>query len=415
MTSPTPPPQLDDATIRKVIAEIEWLCQMGSLAEARGAAQALADCIPGDPRGPAVLGIVLAKGKHMAAAVDPLGQAVRHFPKSTEVNFYHGLALYNVGRMADAEAAFKAVLAINPREIHALQNLGATLAADGRPAEARAVFEQVLAIDANSELAWLGVADSYRGIADREVRHAALERALAINPDNRQARHMLDATLGRTPDHPDWRYVSEFFDAYADRFETHLVGALNYVGHSVLATMLREAYPAQDRFPRVLDIGCGTGLLGAELVAHYRCRDLVGIDLSQRMLDAARSRGCYTDLKRAEATAALKRDTTTYDLMAAADVLIYIGAVDQLFAACAARLNDGGILAFSVESLDDDEDAPAGFMLRDNTRYGHRRDYLLDQAQTAGFRVVAEREGAIRRHGGRDEMGLYMILEKTTG
>jgi predicted TPR repeat methyltransferase len=117
-------------------------------------------------------------------------------------------------------------------------------------------------------------------------------------------------------------------------------------------------------------------------------------------------------LKRAEAAAALKRDAATYDLMTAADVLIYVGAVDELFAACASRLRAGGVLAFSVETLSEDEDSPAGFMLRDNTRYGHRRDYLVDRAKTAGLAVVAEREGAIRRHGGGDEMGLYMILEK---
>jgi predicted TPR repeat methyltransferase len=358
------------------------------------------------------LGVVLAKSKRMAEAAETLGRAVAHFPKSTEVHFFHGLALFNVGRMTEAEAAFRTALAINPQEINALQNLGATIAADGRPSEARAVFEQVVALDPQAELAWLGIADSYRSVVDRAPRRVALERALAINPANRQARHMLNATLGHTPEHSDWQYVTEFFDAYADRFEAHLVGALNYVGHAVLTTMLRAAYPVPRRFGRVLDVGCGTGLLGAELAAHYRCQAIVGIDLSQRMLDAARARGCYTELRCAEATLALIQDTATYDLIAATDVLIYIGAVHRLFPACAARLARGGVLAFSVEVLEDDEPAPLGYALRDSTRYGHRRAYLVDQAAVCGLALVTERAGAIRQQGARDEMGLYMVFAK---
>lgn len=48
----------------------------------------------------------------------------------------------------------------------------------------------------------------------------------------------------------------------------------------------------------LLDAGCGTGLSGPSLkVLGYD--DLAGVDLSQQMLDIARSRQCYGELKQA--------------------------------------------------------------------------------------------------------------------
>jgi predicted TPR repeat methyltransferase len=222
---------------------------------------------------------------------------------------------------------------------------------------------------------------------------------------------MLAATLDHTPEHPDWQYVTDFFDGYAERFDSHLIETLNYIGPAVLSAMVREACPEFGTVNRVLDIGCGTGLMGVELMKQFGCREIVGVDLSPRMLELARARGCYTDLRCIEATLALRQDPSTYDLITAADVLIYVGALDRLFAACAARLHAGGILAFSVEALAADEHAPDGFNLRDNTRYGHRRDYLITQARSAGLTIVHERAGPIRRHAGGDELGLYMLFK----
>ena len=47
-------------------------------------------------------------------------------------------------------------------------------------------------------------------------------------------------------------------------------------------------------WPRCIDLGCGTGLMGPLLRGHVG--HLSGVDLSSGMVDKARQRGCYDDL-----------------------------------------------------------------------------------------------------------------------
>lgn len=61
----------------------------------------------------------------------------------------------------------------------------------------------------------------------------------------------------------------------------------------------------------VLDIGCGTGLLGDELVRHgFEVFD--GIDLSPEMLEVARQRGVYRTLIEADLLGRLPIDDGVY-------------------------------------------------------------------------------------------------------
>ena len=69
---------------------------------------------------------------------------------------------------------------------------------------------------------------------------------------------------------------------YRAQDEEHICGH----DYNHLSRLLREITSAFDREIRVLDLGCGTG-------RYFHCvenaRELVGLDLSQQMLDAARN------------------------------------------------------------------------------------------------------------------------------
>ncbi len=54
----------------------------------------------------------------------------------------------------------------------------------------------------------------------------------------------------------------------------------------------------------VLDAGCGTGLCAPWLVPY--AHRLVGVDLSQAMLDKAAARACYDELAKADLVAFLQ-------------------------------------------------------------------------------------------------------------
>jgi len=105
---------------------------------------------------------------------------------------------------------------------------------------------------------------------------------------------MQKVQLSRHPNRPYTSdYVSRLFDYYAPTFEEHLTERLHYQGPEVLGRALRQATEGAATNVDVIDLGCGTGLCGIEFRAI--ARRLIGIDLSQKMLDLAAKRNAMTN------------------------------------------------------------------------------------------------------------------------
>ena len=90
---------------------------------------------------------------------------------------------------------------------------------------------------------------------------AHYRRCIEIAPDRNGPAYMIAALgEGPAPDRAPVDYVSDFFDWYAEQFDTPLTGNLNYTGPLQVAGTLRVLRP--DGVGRVVDMGCGTGLAG---------------------------------------------------------------------------------------------------------------------------------------------------------
>ncbi|MFX8620574.1 methyltransferase, partial [Acinetobacter baumannii] len=76
-------------------------------------------------------------------------------------------------------------------------------------------------------------------------------------------------------------------------------------------------------------------------------RDVVGVDLSPRMLAKAAERHCYSELCEEEVVAYLRGCTDQFDLVLCLDVLVYFGELDALFDSLAPRMVPGGDLVIS--------------------------------------------------------------------
>ena len=63
------------------------------------------------------------------------------------------------------------------------------------------------------------------------------------------------------------------------------------------------------------------------------CATLAGVDLSGAMLDLARDRKLYDSLEQCDLVEALRRGPQGFDLLTAADVLIYMGDLSLTFEA----------------------------------------------------------------------------------
>lgn len=248
---------------------------------------------------------------------------------------------------------------------------------------------------------WFAYGDALAELERPGEACAAYTRCLELSPgDELGAGLKLSRLRGEQPDHPPEDYVKGLFDDYAGRFESELVERLAYRTPSHLMDLIRSTGRA--RFVRVMDLGCGTGLMAEELrgSADY----LAGVDLSPAMVAEARRKGRYDALIAGDAVRELEADSSAYDLIVAADVFVYLGRLEEIFAAAKARLAPGGILAFSVERSDGED-----VQLRQSLRYAHSLAYLDRLAAGHGLMRLAERTGALRRDRGADIIGHLVV------
>lgn len=105
-------------------------------------------------------------------------------PRSARSHRELGTVLADVGRFADARAAFDRSLAIKPDDATTLYNLGNALSTEGRFDAAADAYRRAIALNPSFKSAYenLGNAESMRG--DQQAALAALRRALALDPDS---------------------------------------------------------------------------------------------------------------------------------------------------------------------------------------------------------------------------------------
>ncbi|TAL02439.1 MAG: methyltransferase domain-containing protein [Rhodospirillaceae bacterium] len=197
-------------------------------------------------------------------------------------------------------------------------------------------------------------------------------------------------------------YVRRLFDEYAPRFDKSLVDRLAYRAPEALRAAV-GAIPTGRKYTATLDLGCGTGLAGAAFRSMTEW--LEGVDLSPRMVGEARRKKIYDHLAVGDMSEHLRAATRHFDLVVAADVLVYVGALDDIFRAVRGKTTDDGVFAFTVQRHDGED-----FMLGTEHRYRHGRNYIAACATANGFAVARLDDGVFRHEGGADVPGLLAVL-----
>ena len=270
------------------------------------------------------------------------------------------------------------------------------------------VLEQALERAPDWAAPWFALGEARARLGDVDAAAEAFRAALRCDPADSQGAMARLALIGRGDAPPDLpqAYVARLFDEYAPRFEAHLTERLGYRGPALIAEALSAAAPGR-RFAHALDLGCGTGLMGEALTS--RVDHLTGLDLSPAMIEKARERGLYDALIVADATALMRREPpAAFDLVVAADTLVYIGDLAALFGAVTTALTTDGLFAFSVETIEGE-----GFELGASMRFAHSRPYIEATACAAGLSPVLIRPASTRREAGRDTPGLICVFETT--
>lgn len=197
----------------------------------------------------------------------------------------------------------------------------------------------------------------------------------------------------RNASRSDAGYVRQLFNQFSAEYDARMLQQLGYAAPAILRQLAALLVDPAGKLD-VLDLGCGTGLSGVAF--HSMAKTLVGVDLSAGMLDKARSLGIYSKLVEADVERLPPELDGPFELVIAADVLVYLGDLTGLFADVRKRLTAGGLWLFTTERGENGD-----FELGPKRRFRHSQDYLRRLAASQNFEVCSLIECVTRYEAGK--------------
>jgi predicted TPR repeat methyltransferase len=306
-------------------------------------------------------------------------------------------ALLAAGDIQPALAEAREAVALNPDVAAAVLALGEALLAAGALPAAIAELQRALRIDPGQERARLLIAQAWLAAGEADKTLEALGEVEAP-----PAAMIAAAERIRSAPRADPGYVRHLFDQFSADYDTRMIGQLAYAAPQILRDLAAMVIPGRENLA-ILDLGCGTGLAGAAF--RPLAARLDGVDLSPAMIEKARARGIYDDLAVGDLESVLDTPGADYDLILAADTLVYLGDLAAVFQGAARRLSPDGCFLFTVEKADG-----AGFELGPKRRWRHADAYLRTAAAAAGLAVAGLVAAVPRHEAGRPVEGFAVAL-----
>jgi len=155
----------------------------------------------------------------------------------------------------------------------------------------------------------------------------------------------LDETLQRAYSAQSEQDLLHLYSEWAGTFDRDVVERLGYRGHLICVQGLLRYF--DDRGALILDVGCGTGLVGQTL-AEEGFEHLAGLDISEEMLEKASDKGVYRNLFQADLNETLSIATDTYDSVVCAGTFTYGHVRGDAFSELARITRRGGIVCFTI-------------------------------------------------------------------
>ncbi|HWE03707.1 MAG TPA: tetratricopeptide repeat protein [Tepidisphaeraceae bacterium] len=380
------------------------------------------------------LGVAFLVSRRFSEAVAAC-QAALAKNSNDAMTYYHlGIAHRGAGQIKETRKNLIKALELEPALSQAWCGLAMLDLEAGKPTEAAGLFRRAINANRDDATAYDGLQRALRAAgkieeAEKIARQrktaakpeipnpadpsppppsvADLERRLTLTADESQIHFAMAALMNVFPPaQMPAEAVSNLFDRYAPGFDEHLQGTLEYRAPEQLAAVVRELWDGKPL--DILDLGCGTGLCGPLL--RPMANTLAGVDLSAGMIEKARARGVYDRLELGNLIELLRQKPRGYDLLSAADVLIYLGDLSTTFEAAAQALRPGGLFVFSVEAFDGNRYELA----KNSRRYKHSKPYLEHIASIYGFEETRFTAITLRKESTQPVPG-YLIALRLQG
>lgn len=295
---------------------------------------------------------------------------------------------------------------MQPNDFEVLQQIAQALTSAGDHSAALPIYSDLLQKKPNNAALLLSrmQALTATGQADSAVQDG--EALLVLEPENAIYRYYFEVAKGNKPESQPDALVANLFDSYAARFDRHLVTQLRYQLPDEVARLILGWYP--DRKCHVLDLGCGTGLLGGCLERLDGM--LVGVDLSGEMIKQATRRGVYSRFYVGNISDALQASPADqYHVVAALDVMVYVGKLDLVIPDVLRVLLPGGCFVCSFE---EGADGDGDYALKETHRYTHHKNYVQRVMQQAGFQDIQLQDRVLRLNNGKPVNGFLVVARK---
>jgi predicted TPR repeat methyltransferase len=255
-------------------------------------------------------------------------------------------------------------------------------------------------------------------------------QACSLAPDSATNRHLLKAASNDGRQNTELAYIEGLFDYYAAQFDTSL-GKLRY--HAPAYLIATVAQQVGTHFNTIVDLGCGTGLVGQQIAATLSFNNLIGVDIANQMLVMAQAKNIYNHLYHndiltyLQTTALADILTSTNNpandpkanLIVCCDVLMYIGELSALFAAISQLVINTSnqqarnlFIAFSTEANNNNAD---NYFLNINGRFAHHGNYILHMLTSQQLKLIYQEPITIRYERNQPVHGnIYVICGQNT-
>lgn len=239
-------------------------------------------------------------------------------------------------------------------------------------------------------------------LAELFVVNAELSLKIAQNwqklePDNIFSKRIFEGVSGVECNLDDIDFARRLFDNFAGSYDD----VIEKIDSRIVSKFL-DIYG--EVYGKVLDLGCGTGLVGERI-----CNDknsIIGVDVSSKMLDKARKKSVYDELVCDDVLNYISKNKVVgcFDLVLAIDVFCYLGNLDEVLK----RLK-GVECWFSIELAD--ENRKEDYYLTPTGRYKHQERYIKKLAKSIGFKEVLPYPLDLRLENGEPVKGVLFKLK----
>jgi len=352
------------------------------------------------------LALLLARQNQFEEAVTTAEKVVKLEPTNLVVLAGVVDIAHRAGHLDMAVRHLRRGLELVPGDAQLRRQLARDLSGQGAHAESIELWSGLIAENPADTESLLGRVKAHiaAGAPARAV--ADTTTLLELAPGDSVYAYYAALAHGVTPAHQPPELNRGLFDSLAETYDQHMVRGLRYQLPKRVAQKILDRFP--DKKLNVLDLGCGTGLLGVCLgrIDGF----LIGVDISMKMIEQAGRHNVYDRFHHVNLLDALQETPDSiYDVLTALDVFIYTGDLTETVPNALRILVPQGELIFSCETAD--ESGP-DMVLQTNGRYAHKRSHVVSLCKAAGFETVEVEDTVLRQENNAPVQGFIVTARK---